>query len=332
MNKTKVSFHHAQAARKSLLRMTFLNPLRLSLLALALTFAAPSGSRAAAPSNDQLKSWIAVRQQRVDLLREELKQSDAHIESRLDVIIGTLSTIADSKDSRTKVARIKEDTMKRLAKTIEYYDQKRRVFRQELLNPQTALTDADKRKLVAAFDARIEKRIDQLLTLNRSMPGHRDYERYKTSDGGWYGTNYERNEDFEQNRRMTSHGNTQRDALVKQLDSSIARLDRMGRELRTQLAATTDPARQKERAADLAKNDALIAERRQQKLEVLNGTGSTQRGIPLKEATDLDQALKKSVDELRRDFTSFFGRFNTFVSELTALRATERTLAAAERH
>ena len=47
---------------------------------------------------------------------------------------------------------------------------------------------------------------------------------------------------------MTSHSNTQRDALVKQLDASIARLDRMGRELRSQLAAT-DRSRRGRRSA-----------------------------------------------------------------------------------
>ena len=70
------------------------------------------------------------------------------------------------------------------------------------------------------------------------MPTHEDYERYKRHrvERDWSGTDYERNEEFEQNRRMTSHSNTQRDAIVKQLDASIARLDRMGRTLKSQLA------------------------------------------------------------------------------------------------
>ena len=60
--------------------------------------------------------------------------------------------------------------MKRLMKTIEYYDQKRATFRQELRNPQTQLTAEDKRKAVAVFDARIDKRTQQILELNKSMP------------------------------------------------------------------------------------------------------------------------------------------------------------------
>jgi hypothetical protein len=303
---------------------------RLTLIVVsALAAALPLQAQTPGPSAEQLKSWIATRQQRMDLLREEFKQTDARIESRLDVVIDTLTSIGDSKDSRTKVARMKEDTMKRLLKVIEAYDQKRTVIRQELRNPESRLTDDEKRKIIAAFDVRIEKRTKQILALNKSMPAHQDYERYKATGGGWHGTDYERNQDFEQNRRMTSHTNAQRDALVKQLDSSLARLDRLGRALRSQLAATTnEPSLQKERAAEIAKNDALIAERRQQKLELLQPSDRAPRGVALKEATDLDQALKKAIDELRRDFTTLFARYNSLVSELTALHATEAALAA----
>jgi hypothetical protein len=125
---------------------------RLTFLAItALIFITPLHAQTQVPTDAQLKSWIATRQQRVDLLRDEIKQMDARIESRLDVIIETLTSISDSKDSRTKVARMKEDTMKRLLKTIEYYDQKRATFRQELRNPQSRLTADDKRKAVACL-------------------------------------------------------------------------------------------------------------------------------------------------------------------------------------
>jgi len=284
------------------------------------------------PTAAQLKSSIAIRQQRVDLLRDEIKQTDASIESRLDTVIATLTSITDSKDSRTKIARMKEETMKRLLKTIEYYAQKRAVFREDLRNPQTVASAEEKRKVIAAFDARIEKRTQQILALNKSMPAHQDYERYTATGGGWYGTDYRRNEDFEQNERMTSHNNAQRDTIVKQLDASIARLDRLGRALRSQLAATTDPAQQKERSAEIAQNDALIAERRQQKLELMKPSDKAQRRVALKEAAGLDQALKKTIDELRRDFTTLFQRYHTFVAELTALHATEATLAAGTKH
>ena len=309
--------------------MPLFRTLVFSLASLAI--AAPLPAQTAGPTAEQLKAWIAVREQRVDLLRDEIRQLDTSIESRLGVLVETLKSIRDSKDSRTKVARMKEDTGMQLMKTIEYYDRKRAALLQDLRNPQTRLTTAEKERMIAAFDARIAKRTQQILELNKSMPAAKDYERYKATGGGWYGSDYERNTDFEQNRRMTSHSNTQRDALVKRLDASIARLDRLGRDLRLQRDATTDPVQRKEREAEIARNDALLAERRQQRVEVLKPANTAGRDVSLKEAMDLDQAMKRSVTELRRDFDTLFLRYNTLVSELTALHATEATLAETKR-
>jgi hypothetical protein len=127
---------------------------------------------------------------------------------------------------------------------------------------------------------------------------------------------------------MTAHTNSQRDAIVKQLDSSIARLDRQGRTLRTQLAATADPAQRKTLTGEIAKTDALIAERRRQRQETLTAAGGAGRAVSLKEAMDMDKALGTAVGELRREFTTLFERYNTFLSELSSLHAAEAALAA----
>jgi hypothetical protein len=301
-------------------------PFPRSTLILFLTLAA--ALPLPAQTAEQLTSWIAIRKQRVDLLRDEIKQTDARIESRLEVIVDTLKTITDSKDSRTKVARMKEDTGKRLGKTITYYDQKRAALKEELRNPRLRLTDEEKRKMIAAFDARIEKRTQQILALNKSMPTHEDHERYKTTGGGWYGTTYERNEEFEQNRRITTHSNTQRDAIVKQLDASIARLDRQSRSLKGQIAAKADSLQRKTLTEELAKTDALLAERRKQRVETLQPSDTATHTVALKEALDMDKAMQAAIDELRRDFTTLFQRYNTFLNELSSLHTTEAALIA----
>ena len=217
-NRPKVRLPHPRAPALACALPMKVPALRLILI--ALTLASPALAQKPAPTAEQLKSWVDVRQQRVNLLRDEIKQTDARIESRLDVIVDTLKTISDSKDSRTKVARMKEDTGKRLMKTITYYDQKRAALKQELRSPRLNLTAEEKQKMIAVFDARITKRTQQILELNKSMPTHQEHERYTATGGGWYGTDYERNKEFEQNRRMTSHSNTQRDAILKQIDAA----------------------------------------------------------------------------------------------------------------
>jgi hypothetical protein len=283
------------------------------------------------PTVEQLKSWVAIRQQRVDLLRDEVKQIDARLESRLDVIIDALKSIGDSKDSRTKVARMKEDTGKRLMNTIEYYDQKRAAMKEELRQPRLRLTEEEKKQIIAVFDARIEKRAQQILALNKSMPTHKDYQQYKATGGGWWGTDYQRNENYEQNQRMTTHSNTQRDALLKQLDASMARLDRQSRTLKTQIAAASDPLQRKTLNEELNKTESLITERRKQRLEVLAPAATPTRSVALKEAMDMDETLQTAINELKREFTTLFARYNTLLAELSTLHLTEDALAAASK-
>jgi hypothetical protein len=304
-------------------------------LGLVFTASAQNATQVTTPANAQQlaaaqqKALIKIRKHRVDLLRDEIKSTDTRIESRLDAIIETLETITDSKDSRTKIARMKEETGKRLVKTVRIYDQKRAALKEELRNPRLQLTRAEKEKMIAVFDDRIAKRTNQILELHKSMPAYRDEERYTTAVTGddRDELDYIRNEVYDQNRRMTSHRNTQRDAIVKQLDASLARLDRQERTLKSQLAGTTDPAARQALAAELEKNSALIAERRKQRLEALQPGEGGGRSVSLKEATDLDKALQNATNDLSREFSTLFQRYNTLLNELSLLHAAEASLA-----
>lgn len=215
---------------------------------------------------------------------------------------------------------------KRLSKTIDYYAQKRSALKEELRHPRLSLTEEEKRKMIAAFDARIEKRTQQILALYKSMPAHEDHERYKATGSSWHGTEYQRNEEYEQNRRITTHSNTQRDAIAKHLDASIARLEWQNRTLKTQIAAAS-PVERKSLSEEFAKNEALIAERRQQKLETLKPSSTGTHTGALKEAMDLDKAMQTAINELRRDFNTLFLRYNTLVNELSSLHAPENACA-----
>ena len=167
---------------------------------------------------------MQAREQRAALLRDELKAQDARIEA----IVTALQSITDSKDSRTKVTRLKETTIGGLMKNLEYFRQKRRG--------------------IAVFDARLEQRVAQILALQKSFPTHRDYERYQARDGGDWGVTYSVNEDHRQNQRLTAHTNAQRDELTAGLRRNIERLEQQNRALKTQgaSAALKDRSRNSE--------------------------------------------------------------------------------------
>jgi hypothetical protein len=272
------------------------------------------------PTAAQWEAALTAREQRTALLRDELKALDTRIEGRIGTLIGALQSIGDSKDSRTKVARMKEQTIEALKKNIGYFQTKRAALQEELRRPTLRLTEEQKRKGLAVFDERIEKRVGEILAVQKSLPAHKDYERYRATGSDWTGTTYAMNEDYRQNQRLTAYTNSQRKEIEEGLRRSIARIEQQNRALKTANAP----------AEEIAKNDALIAERRRQLAVALSPVATPTRAIGQKEALDLDKALQIAIGELRKDFTTLFARYSAYLQELSAVNQTRDALAAAK--
>lgn len=274
----------------------------------------------APPTAEQWAAALSAREKRADLIHGELKALDSRIEGRIDVIIKALSAVGDSKDSKTKVARMKEQTIDALTKNIDYFRTKRATLLEELRRPTMRLTEEQKRTGVAAFDGRIDKRVEQILTVQKSLPTHRDYEKYKATGSDWHGTTYENNQDHEQNRRVTAYTNSQRKEIVQGLRDGIARLEEQGRMLKAKNAP----------AEDLERIESILAERRKQLAEALASGGTATEGIGKEEAHDLDKALQTALGELRSDFTTLFANYSTYLQEFSSVNQARAAIDAAK--
>lgn len=302
----------------------------LVLIGIAAQGFSSASAQVQAPDKATLQAQLDAREKRADLLLDEIRGADARTEATVDRIIETLRLVGDSKDSRTKVARMKEQTIDGLKKNLTYYQQKRAALQEEMRRPTLHLTSEEKQRAIAKFDARIEKRVQQVLALSQSLPTHKDYERYTATDGGWYGPTYVQNEDYKQNKRLTSHTNSQRNEVTKELQRSIDRIDRQIRTLQSQfVAASTEPHR-KMLMDELAKNEALMKSRRQQLADASTAIETATRPVSGKEAQDLDSALRRTVDSLRRDFTTLFQRYSAYLIERSNVNAAKAALAAAK--
>ncbi len=289
------------------------------------------GAAAPVPDEAALKVQLDAREKRADLLLDELRAMDNRIEATVDKILETLRMIGDSKDSRTKVARLKEQTIAGLQKNITFYQQRRAQLQEEMRRPALHLTTEEKQRAIAKFDARIEKRVRQIIEMTASLPTHKDYERYKTVDGGWYGPNYVVNEDYKQNKRLTAHTNAQREAILKGLKQSLDRIDRQIRSLQSQLATATTEAHRKVLTEEIARYEALLKTRRAQVVEVNTAYETPTKPLSGKEAQDLDMSLRKAVDSLRRDFATLFQRYSAYLVERSNVNASKAALAAVKK-
>lgn len=289
---------------------------------LALLGTAGAGAQTAAPAPDKnvLKARLAAQQKRANLLLDEIKFADARIEDRAEDILATLRMVGDSKDSRTKVSRMKQQTISDLQKNIAYYQQKRAWLEEQMRRPTFNLTADEKRRIIARFNERIEKRVNQILEMNKSLPKHQDYERYEPSGSSWYGgTTYVESEDYRHNKMLASNSNTQRDKLTKGLQTSIDRLERNNRTLAQQQLSASNEEIKRACMEEQRKNDELIKERRTQLQEVFTSTGTSTRPISVNEAQALDNTMKKSIASLRQEFTTLFQRYWTWIGEQSSV-------------
>jgi hypothetical protein len=249
---------------------------------------------------------LQAREQRVALLHDEITELNARLESRLDRIIDALAHVADSKNSRTKAARLNEDTIKSLTLNLDNYGRGRAALREELRLPALQLTAKQKQKILAALDARIEQRIAQILALLKSFPSHQGND-----------------QDFRQNQRMATHTDQMREKVIASLQQSMARLQKENRTLAAISAEGVDGER--------ARNNRLLDERRKQLAETLENHPTTEgRAAGQKEALDLDQALGRASEELRRDIALLFARYNAYLPALAEANLAREQLAAAK--
>ncbi len=296
-----------------------------ALTALATT--APAQKPAAKPAAPapsltipQMEAAVTAHEKRTELLRAELKELDGRIESRVKSLVDALTLIGDTKDSGTKVARMKASTIDALKKNLEYYQRQRANLMTELKKPTTVLTTEQRQKAIDAVDERCERRVAQILQIQKSLPTEKDYERYKASGSNWTGTSYELNQDYVQNKKLTAVTNEQRKEITEGLRKSIARLEQQNRTLKTKGAPDEE----------IQKNEALIAERKQQLAVALAPVETPTKKIGGTEAADLDKALQTAIGDLKDEFTTLFVRFNTLVKETSSLNRKREYLAAAK--
>lgn len=274
-----------------------------------------------------LEAQLKAREERAALLRNELKASDARIEATTDRIVETLKKVGDSNDSKSKMTRIKVETIDALGKNITYYQQRRARLQEELRRPTVNLTPEQKQAAIAKFDARIEKRVQQVMALTASLPTPKEYERYKVTGDSWSGPTYAENEDYKQNRRLTSHTNSQRDKVAKGLQRSIDSIERQKRTISDRIAASKSEADRNVLMTELVRCDELVNARKAQQREVISGYETSTVSVGAKEATNMDEALRAAVVTLRRDFTALFQGYSEYVIELANINSTKAAIA-----
>ena len=282
-----------------------------------------------------LKQHIAQREERFELLKKDLIAMDARVEKQIDEVVKNLATLRDSIDSKTRVANLKEEVMEALVRTIWLYRQKRvDVF--ERMRKDSNVPKEELEKTLKTFDERISKRVDQIMELAKSFPGHQDVKKYESYGGsyynGWYQENIRVTDEWKQNRRSTTSGRVARRDLLQELDKAIE--TNRSRRASTADALANRKLSAKERSLqqeELGRLDAIIDKLRADRRELAlpEGGGAT-REIGAGEAHDAGQMLDDERADLARDFNDIMRKYGELDAERTRIFDLKANLKARE--
>lgn len=274
-------------------------------------------------SVETLKQYIAQREARFESQKQDLLALDGRVEKQVDEIVQNLASLKDSNDSKTRVANIKEDVVQALVRTIWIYRQKRmEVFERMRKDSNVPIDQLEKNMKV--FDDRIATRVNQVMELAKSSPGHQNIKKYESYGGSYYDGYYQEDsrvsEDWKQNRRDNTSGKVIRRDVLQELDKALEKNQSRQKSLADTLASRklsdSERALQQE---ELGRVDAAIDNLKAQRRELALPTGGAAREIGADEAHDAEQMLDDARRDLARDFSDIMRKYSELNTERTRI-------------
>jgi hypothetical protein len=157
---------------------------------------------------------------------------------------GILTAAKDSKETRTKVTKLKEETLAGLKRAAQAYAQKRSLIAEELRTTKNEYRRGDLFTSRGQIDTRIDNMVEAMVKLALSMETDEGHERYIQDSsvpvGGRWGVvvpTTKRNPDYDQNKRQAAQTEKVTNELDKAFDPSLQQLDAQDRGIVAKLAA-----------------------------------------------------------------------------------------------
>jgi DNA repair exonuclease SbcCD ATPase subunit len=306
--------------------MKILPLLLLPILASSLCAqSAPAPAALPSARTEMLEKQLTATQKEIAGLLTEMRQTDERIEKRISKAVESLKGLSDSKDSGTRVAGLKADVIDFLRKQITDYSQRRAQIRGQLNNRQQVIPAAVLEADIAWIDARLDRRIAQVVELGGSFARHEDYDKYEAYSTGWYGhTEYRINEDWKANRKATLKAAQERGKLGDAIDDNVRRL-KSSRSFKESQLRSASPEQKRLLTNDIARMDALIRSLRNSQETLAHSMPGSQTAVGPMEVKSLTKRLQAGAAEARQDQAKLTGLYNS----LNAARSRQAPLVKA---
>lgn len=304
-----------------------------------------------------LRSHVEMREKRFAEITGEIRALDERNEKRIDSLVEMLTGLKDSESTKVRLNTLKEDAIRSLRKGIDIYVTKRRDLLERLRVDKNAPVEELSGDM-AKFDARIQKRVDQIIELVKSMPERKDVDKYESAGGTYWDGFYQENErisdEFKQNRRQgVATETTQRDVRAELQKAVVAEESRL-RAAKEKVANQKLSSQEKDALTAEAKRiEERLESRRKELLELAapnqeesaenvepgvddfkTSTGNTPAPATREVSPDQVEVIKDMLDDARtdisRDFWNVIGKYSEAVKEREKIIALKANLKARE--
>lgn len=264
----------------------------------------------------KIDEMIASREERATRLVNEMKACDQRIEAGIRKLRDQITRATDSQESKTRVTRLKGDFIEGLKKAATAYATKRAEVEESLRQSPDRYTREDLFKARGALDARIDKRVDDIMAVASTFDAHKDLEKYNYQGGGdsWdgWGGVWEDNPEYEQNLRASRAGNKVENSVTRDLDAAIDRLKIKLAGLKEQQRTSGELPDTKLKALEeeTKRIEGQLQLRTLQRDTLMSAQPAAATApIGLRDAINLDKEIETTASDLRQDFTAMFQCF-----------------------
>lgn len=307
-----------------------------TLFGAAVTMACAQGERATVDKQmDLLRLQVARCEAQVQSQTEAVLALDKRMEERIDDVVSLLATVSDSSDSKTRVTGVKQDVIEGLEKCMAFYRQRRAARIESVRTGMSAEPMAQNEEALRFLDAKVEKRIEQILEVAASLTQHEQWkrtEKYYGSgrhDGGGGPGNVETTEHRRHTKNVSRSGHEKQDvaeALSEDADNLRAENERLRRSL---AYAKTDEVRARIEA-QIVKNEEAGAKRREQVRSVLVEAQAPGKSLSKHAAFETAKWISDMVQDIGQDHRQLVRVASERKNDVARLKMWQGRLARAE--
>jgi len=284
-------------------------------------------------SREEMVQILEQQEQRVDGLVDEFYTLNEEFESKVQRVIDTLAGLEDSRDTKTRVSRLKSQVLDELKTSINRLQKERGANAAQLARlPSNRVEDASQTRANQYLDEVISKRVDQVLQMSQSLYQSKSVEKYDYVVRQRYRNNVKvekrRTEEYKQNRKQSINSDQDRLDLIKDIEAAMHRIEQEINHIKAEQTRAGGGPLPPEQAQKLADKEEMMDTLTELKAGVFEGkTVATQEVGTTKAAMELERQVAMAMDDLKSIHNAMNQKGQELQMALTRLNAQQAALA-----